>query len=192
MKTITALVALATLTACSTTAPVDLRTVLGGGLSNARVDPKGGTNSDHKGAVVSGRIEVSQQIDYLDNVEVGLRAIGSTHQIDDEDGDISIDVDSLDLGAAFVARTFYELDSGTRIYGEGFAGYRHFWAEDFEGKNEDDGGLLLGLGLGAEFLIAPGARFITGLEYAKTFTKKRGHRLDLDDFQVLVGLSVSF
>ena len=112
--------------------------------------------------------------------------------IDDGDGGVNLDMDSLDLGGAAVVRTFYDLESGTRLYAEGFAGYRHFWSEDINGKDVDDGGLLFGLGIGSEFLIAPGARFIVGLEYAKTMTKKGGHGIDVDDFQALVGLAISF
>ena len=69
MKLITIAITLATLTACSSLSPVDLRTVLGGGLSNARLDPKGDSNTDHKGSVISGRIEVSRPVDSLDNVQ---------------------------------------------------------------------------------------------------------------------------
>jgi hypothetical protein len=192
MKTVTTLVALATLTACSTTAPVDLRTVLGAGYSTISVDPSGASNTDHQGQTTTARIEVSQELDYLDNVEVGLRAIGGLGTVDDADGDVLIDADNMDLGGALVVRTFYDVSDSARLYAEMFGGYRHFWVEQKGFRDEDDGGLLFGLGVGTEFQLSSSTSLILGAEWARTMTKKRHTRNRLDDLSALIGLSVSF
>ncbi len=184
----------ALLGSCQSTDQFGLRTMVGGGTSELRVDRDSGDGS-HQTA----RIEVTNSPADLGDMEVGIRLLGGFHDFDDSDGAATVDLEMTDVGGVIVIRPYLPVSERVQLYLEGFAGYQHSWSDlsvdngmggIFEEKGHD-GGFLYGGGCGAEFALDEYNSLIFGVEWSRHLTEDN-FKLRVDDLTALVGWSISF
>ena len=171
------------------------RVAAGGGLTELSARDAGNTGSAD-GGQQSLRLEVAQPIKYLDNMEVGVRLKGGRRQIDDRflgGGSYQLDSDQIALLPTF--RGHVALGDASRVYGEAFAGYEYYWAEERvpgEVARGEDGGVAYGAGLGVEFDVLRTSAIFVGLEWSRHDSEERGIDLSFDDYSAVVGLAFRF
>jgi hypothetical protein len=195
---LTAICLIALLASCESTDDMRIRAMIGGGPSNGNAE-FGGAEGTMDGGQGSLRVEWARQPDYVDNVDVGVRILAGFHDIYASDRARTLTVDTLDLGVIAVVRPYVDLSEASRLYFEGFGGYRHSWG-DIEllggmgilSDSGSDGGVLYGFGVGVELANDPNNSLILGLEWSRNLLGDGGLDLDLDDFTFLTGWSFSF
>jgi|688.fasta_scaffold228464_1 hypothetical protein len=180
---------------CESSAGWRGRVAAGGGLAEltARDD---GEKGSADGGQQSLRLEIAEQIKYLDNLEVGVRLKGGRRQIDDRFvGGVAYELDSEQVAVLPTFRGHVALGEARRVYGEAFAGYEYYWAEERvfgEVARGEDGGIAYGVGFGVEFDVLRTSAVFVGLEWSRHDSEERGIDLSFDDYSAVIGLAVRF
>jgi hypothetical protein len=192
MKSIACVVlaAAATLQGCGSAEGWRGRIGAGAGLSTLKARD-GGQSESADGTQQSLRLEIARPIPYLSDVEVGLRAKGATRQIDDDFGA----VDSGQFALLPTFRGHCGLSASSRFYGEVFAGYEYYWADERLGAatgSLNDGGVAYGAGIGVEFDVFRASALFVGLEWSRHDTQDVGVNLSFEDYSGVVGLAFRF
>lgn len=194
-----AIAALLGLTSCTSTDDLRLRAALGVGPAELTATSLG-ESVEFDGIVGTLRVEVARRPEDLPNLEVGVRLIGDYHSFEETQNGVTAGIDATSLAGVLVIRPYFPIGAATRAYLEGFAGYRHSWADlslsdglgGFYDERGRDGGLLFGLGAGMEFDISNDSALFFGLEWSRNLTDEGGLDLDVDDFMLTVGWSTTF
>lgn len=189
----------ALLCGCHSTEGMSVRTTVTGAISELSVDT-GTESGDVDGGGGSARVEFAQEPEHFSNVQVGLRVGAGGHSFSESANGLNLDVDTFDLEAVAVVRPFIDLSDNWRLYGEGFAGYRHTFGDstlsDSFGAvlsdSGDDGGFLFGAGLGAEYALSQRSRLLLGVEWSRYLTEDAGIDLDTDDLAAMIGMAWNF
>jgi hypothetical protein len=166
----------------------------GAGLSTLKAR-NGGQSETADGTQQSLRLEVARPIPYFSDVEVGLRAKGATRQIDDDFGPVDYVFDSGQFALLPTFRGHYGLSASSRFYGEVFAGYEYYWADERLGAatgSLNDGGVAYGAGIGVEFDVFRASALFVGLEWSRHDTQDVGINLSFEDYSGVVGLAFRF
>ncbi len=173
-----------------------MRGRLAGGVGTTRLSARDGGETAHfDGLQQSLRAEVVQPLDYIENVEVGLRLKGGFRQIEETIGVVPYELDSSQLALMPTFRGMLPLAGSARLYGEVFGGYEHFWAEErLPGLSNDfnDGGLVYGGGAGVEFGSGAGSALGVGLEWSRMQFEDGSVDLNFDDISLVVAWSFGF
>lgn len=188
------LAAAAVLQGCGSTDGWRARVGAGGGLSTLRARDNG-QSENIDGAQYSVRAELARPIRYLDDMEVGLRVRGGMREVDDDFAGVPYDLESSHVALLPTFRGYAPMSSSSRFYGEAFAGYEHFWADERLGAatgSLNDGGLSYGAGLGLEFDVSVASALFFGLEWSRHDTQNRGTNLSFEDYAGVVGLAFRF
>jgi hypothetical protein len=196
MKSIACVVlaAAATLQGCESMSGWRGRVGAGGGLSTLRARDNG-QSENVEGSQFSLRAELAQPIEYLDGMEVGLRVRGGVREVDDEFGGDVYELESSQLALLPTVRGNFGLSNSSRLYGEVFGGYEHFWADERLGAatgSLNDGGVSYGAGLGLEFDVSVASALFFGLEWSRHDTKNFGANVAFEDYSGVVGLAFRF
>jgi opacity protein-like surface antigen len=188
------LAASACLQGCESLAGLRGRFAAGAGLTNLKV--RNAVDSDTAdGGQQSVRAELAQPLDYLLDLEVGVRLKGGVREIDDRFFGEGYDFESRQLALTPTLRSFWSLSESSRLYGEAFAGYEYFWGEgrplDVTARG-DDGGLAYGVGMGMEFDVTKANALSLGLEWSRLEVQENGLDSSFDDFSAIVGWAMRF
>jgi hypothetical protein len=188
------LAASACLQGCESLSGLRGRVAAGAGLTNLTVRDAGVSDSAD-GGQQSVRAELAQPLDYLLDLEVGVRLKGGFREIDDRFFGAGYDFESRQLALTPTVRGFWGLSESSRIYGEAFAGYEYFWGEERAlgvTARGEDGGLAYGVGLGVEFDVTKANALILGLEWSRLEVEENGVDASFDDFSAIVGWAMRF
>lgn len=146
-----------------------------------------------RGMAVGVRGEVSQRVDYLENVEVGLRVGILGRDAHASPDGVDVDAEAGELSIVGVARFYQPLGEGSAfsLYGEGFGGYAHEFGTVRGGPIDvdgDGGGLLYGAGAGIDY---NGLQL--GLEWSqRDFDFGQGLDLRAEDVVLVIGGVIRF
>jgi hypothetical protein len=180
--------------ACESTEGLRGRVAAGAGLSRLTVRD-GGDSGSADGGQQSVRAEIAQPIDYLGDLEVGLRLKGGAREIDDTFTGGSYELDTRQLALTPTIRGGFALSGASRAYAEVFAGYEYYWG-DFNDAGDrfrgEDGGLAYGAGLGVEFDVLKSHALLLGLEWSRLDTEEGGVNASFDDYSAIVGWAFRF
>ena len=167
---------------------------------SSRLTAKADGNKDSvDGTQQSVRLEAAKPVDYLPNVEVGLRFVGGATQIDEADDGNTYDLDTKSFAVAPAFRGYMPMGDTCRMFLDTFVGYEHFWGDEtvvidsvsYSGSG-DQGGLYFGFGLGAEIDVSKNSSFLVGLEWSRMSTKTTDLDYYFDDTSLVVGWAHKF
>lgn len=149
------------------------------------------------GTTVGTSLEIAKEIDYLgEGTQVGLRFGLTGRDYSTRVNDVPVELEALDVYAAPVLRGYVPLSDDFRLYGEGFVGYSHSFGKlrvGDERDRADGGGLLLGAGLGGEWILDQDVRAVLGVEWQQSGIEDLdGLDFDSEDMGIVFGVSISF
>jgi len=182
------------LQACASTEDQRGRLAVAGGTSRLQLESDG-VSATADGTQQSLRMEVVQPLDYVDNVEVGLRLKGGARQIHETIGVSAYEFESNQLALMPTFRALAPMSGSTRLYGEFSIGYEHFWGEERllgVTTKGDDGGLAYGAGAGVEFVSAAQSALGVGFEWSRLDVSEGDTDGSFDDLSLVVSWSFGF
>ncbi len=169
--------------------------VVGGPITSYDVN-----TNDSDGEALGGRLQISQTVRDLPEIEMGIRVDGMVKEADDSSGGLTTDMEGAELNVAPTLRWRPFAEGGAvQPFVEGFVGYNHSWFDITRTSGSlsiaDDGsagGLVYGVGGGLEFGSA-GSAFQVGIEFLRIDSELNGST-DVDEtrFQGFAGLIFSF
>lgn len=167
------------------------------GASNVKAVANRGTPQEDsltgRGMSLGLRGEIVQPINYMENVEVGLRVGVTGRDAQAEPEGVQVDAESGELSAVGVLRGLMPLGGADSIafYAEGFGGYAHNLGTVTGGPidvSDNGGGFLFGAGAGLDFRNG----LTLGLEWSRREFDIDPVEIRADDLVLVVGGVIRF